>query len=51
MAFDNLQAEALESLLSFTESLEQAKLRSAIDQPAAHYQHGVGGKERLGRVK
>ena len=22
-----------------------------IDQPAAHYQHGVGGKERLGRVK
>ena len=39
LVFDTLQAEALQSLL---------QLRSAIDQPAAHYQHGVSGKEEIG---
>ena len=41
MAFDTLQVKAVGGLL---------QIRSASDQPA-HYQHGVGGKERLERVK
>ena len=41
MAFDTLQVKAVEGLL---------QIRSVIDQ-LAHHQHGVGGKERLERVK
>ena len=43
MAFGTLQVKAVEGSLSL-------QTRTAIDQLAQH-QHGVGGKERLVRVK
>ena len=42
MAFDTLQVKAVEGLLSFA---------NTIGHQPVHHQHGVGGKERMGRVK
>jgi len=38
-AFDTLQVEAVEGLSSFTNTIGH-------QSTGAHYQHGVGGKER-----